>query len=169
MEYDWTTFTKKILIHTDREKLFSMAATRQGMESWFLRSCTYHRPDGTLIPPDERVAAGMRYRFLWYGYDDTVYENGTILQTDDNDLFEFTFNGNGQTDMKVRIIFTVMEKGTLVSLTQYNIPVDEVSKAHWHLGCMEGWTFYLANMKSVAEGGIDLRNKDEKIKGVINS
>jgi hypothetical protein len=34
---------------------------------------------------------------------------------------------------------------------------------------MEGWVFYLANLKSFPEGGIDLRNKNEKLKSVINS
>ena len=38
-----------------------------------------------------------------------------------------------------------------------------------NVGCKTGWTFYLANLKSLLEGGIDLRNKDELLKDVINS
>jgi len=37
------------------------------------------------------------------------------------------------------------------------------------VGCGEGWTFYLANLNSYLQGGIDLRNKNEKIQGVISS
>ena len=37
------------------------------------------------------------------------------------------------------------------------------------MGCLEGWTFYLTNLKSVIEGGLDLRNKNLDIKGVINA
>jgi hypothetical protein len=40
---------------------------------------------------------------------------------------------------------------------------------NYHLGCKTGWTFYLANLKSLMEGGIDLRNKNEKIQRVINA
>jgi hypothetical protein len=37
------------------------------------------------------------------------------------------------------------------------------------VGCGEGWTFYLTNLKSILEGGVDLRNKEMKLKNVINS
>ena len=52
---------------------------------------------------------------------------------------------------------------------QYNIPTDETGKTDYHIGCREGWVFYLANLKSIQEGGIDLRNKNPGIKKVINS
>ena len=58
---------------------------------------------------------------------------------------------------------------TIVELTQDNIPPDDNPATNLHIGCGEGWTFYLANLKSYLEGGIDLRNKNEKIQGVINS
>ncbi|MNF09593.1 hypothetical protein D3C80_2102910 [compost metagenome] len=61
------------------------------------------------------------------------------------------------------------EGETVVEITQSEIPTDERSKVYYHLGCSEGWTFYLANLKSVAEGGLDLRNKNEKIKRVVSS
>ena len=30
---------------------------------------------------------------------------------------------------------------------------DDASRANYHLGCLTGWTFYLANLKSILEGG----------------
>jgi hypothetical protein len=56
----------------------------------------------------------------------------------------------------------------IVVLTQEIIPVDEDSMKNFFVGCGEGWTFYLTNLKSIIEGGIDLRNKDTEIKKVIN-
>jgi hypothetical protein len=56
-----------------------------------------------------------------------------------------------------------------VELVQENIPDDESGKLTWHVGCKTGWTFYLANMKSLYEGGIDLRNKNENLQQVLNS
>jgi len=61
------------------------------------------------------------------------------------------------------------EGETIVELVQDNIPTDEQGMHYWHLGCKTGWTFYLANMKSLYEGGIDLRNRNEKLQEVINS
>ena len=37
------------------------------------------------------------------------------------------------------------------------------------LECGEGWAFYLTNLKSHLEGGIDLRNRNERITGVVNA
>ena len=61
------------------------------------------------------------------------------------------------------------EGETIVELVQDNIPDDEHGKQYWHIGCKTGWTFYFANMKSRYEGGIDLRNRNEKLQQVINS
>ena len=80
-------------------------------------------------------------------------------------MLVFTF----ATQMKVRIKIKTEEGENLVELEQYDIPVDEKGKTNFHIGCMEGWVFYLANLKSIVEGGIDLRNKNEKLKKVINS
>jgi len=58
---------------------------------------------------------------------------------------------------------------TIVELTQKNIPVDDASKKSIRLGCDSGWSFYLVNLKSIYEGGIDLRNKNEELSVLINN
>ena len=58
---------------------------------------------------------------------------------------------------------------TLVELTQKDIPVDELSKQEIRLGCHSGWSFYLVNLKSVYEGGLDLRNKDAHYRPMVNN
>lgn len=40
---------------------------------------------------------------------------------------------------------------------------------NYHIGCTKGWNFYLTNLKSLLEGGIDLRNRNKGLKEVINS
>ena len=57
--------------------------------------------------------------------------------------------------------------GQVVELTQSRIPDDENHGIY--VDCSYGWAFYLGNLKSVLEGGIDLRNKNVDIKNVINS
>jgi hypothetical protein len=57
----------------------------------------------------------------------------------------------------------------LVELTQKNIPTDENSKRNIRLGCHTGWSFYLVNLKSVYEGGLDLRNKNENTYPMVNN
>jgi hypothetical protein len=57
----------------------------------------------------------------------------------------------------------------IIQLTQENIPTDEESKINFYLGCQTGWTFYLTNLKSIFEGGKDLRNKNEGLTNMLNS
>jgi uncharacterized protein YndB with AHSA1/START domain len=169
MAQDWTSFTKSITVKTTPEKLYEAFATRSGMESWFLRSCIYKKADGTPLLPAQFAEAGDKYTWLWFGYGDDTVENGDVLQANGTNVFGFTFNTNGKNDMKVKVDFEE-EKGDMrVNLHQYNIPEGDESKAWYFVGCGEGWTFYLANLKSILEGGIDLRNKNEEIKKVVNS
>lgn len=37
-----------------------------------------------------------------------------------------------------------------------------------HIGYKTGWTFYLANLKSILEGGIDLRNRNPDAGEMLN-
>jgi len=105
------------------------------------------------------------YRWLWFGYGDDTVEYGTILEANGKDRFRFTFSGG--CIVTIRIIQEQNEM--LCELTQENIPLTEEGRVYYHIGCMKGWTFYLANLKSILEGGIDLRNKNEKLADVINA
>ncbi|HRD57380.1 MAG TPA: SRPBCC domain-containing protein [Ferruginibacter sp.] len=168
MAYDWTQFTKSITVKTTKEKLYHAFASRQGMEQWFLRQCEYKTGQGNFLEANECASSGIQYRWLWWGWSDDTVESGQVLQANGIDVFEFTFNANGKNNMNIKISLHAEGNEWRVSLHQYNIPIDEESKTMYHVGCGEGWTFYLTNLKSVMEGGIDLRNKDEKVKKVIN-
>jgi hypothetical protein len=57
----------------------------------------------------------------------------------------------------------------MVNLRQHKIPDDSNPATNLFVGCQLGWTFYLTNMKSIFEGGIDLRNQDIDFKNVVNA
>jgi uncharacterized protein YndB with AHSA1/START domain len=164
--FDWSRFSIRINIQSHSiEQLYRAWATKAGIEYWFLRMSEYSDPNGTLRSDDEPVQTGDTYRWRWFGYSDEVTETGEILDCNGTDFFKFRFGKAG--DCSVRIYPEQDE--LIVELLQDNIPTDDKAKENWHIGCKTGWTFYLANMKSMFEGGIDLRNKDERIQDVINS
>ena len=167
-DYDWTRFTLRINVDVAPEALYKAWVTRKGIESWFLRLSEYSRND-VLIGADDPVQQGDRYKWQWFGYPDSLVEYGKVLPANGKDFFEFTFGGPAGSPMHVSVAFRSEEGETIVELTQYNIAVDDRSKSNFHVGCMQGWTFYLANLKSIMEGGIDLRNKNEKLKRMMNS
>ncbi len=81
------------------------------------------------------------------------------------DMIRFSFAGT----CIVTLTLKKEQNETIVELEQQDLPLDETARVNYHLGCMTGWTFYMANLKSILEGGLDLRNKNEKIRKVINA
>ncbi len=164
-EFNWTTFTVRVPVNATTEKLYSCWATRAGMEYWFLRLSEYKKPDGSERGMDEQVEKGDTYRWLWHGWSDETVEHGEVLSCNGKDHFKFSFGKAGNCTVTIK-----KENGqNLVELRQDQIPDDEQGKQYWHTGCKTGWTFYLANLKSLLEGGIDLRNRDVSLGNVINS
>lgn len=162
---DWSRFTVRININAPLEKLYHAWATKTGMEFWFLRVSEYSKPDGTLRHANEFVEKGDRYKWLWHGYPDDTVEYGNILEANFSNLFKFSFGKAGI--CTVRIIKEQDEY--IVELQQDQIPTDDHGMQYYHLGCKTGWTFYLANMKSMYEGGIDLRNRKLRVQEMLNS
>ena len=164
--FDWSRFTVRINIKSNSiEQLYRAWATRGGIEYWFLRMSEYSKADGELRSADEPVQTGDTYRWRWFGYSDEVTETGEILDCNGTDFFKFRFGNAGNCSVH---IYPEQDE-LIVELLQDNIPTDDKAKEVWHIGCKTGWTFYLANMKSMFEGGIDLRNKNENIENVINA
>jgi hypothetical protein len=135
------------------------------MEHWFLRLSEYRKPDGTLRDGNEQVAVGDAYKWLWHGWGDETVEHGQVLACNGKDEFKFSFGKAGNCTVKIY----KEQNETIVELVQDEIPTDEQGRHYWHVGCKTGWTFYLANMKSLYEGGLDLRNKNVQIQHVLNA
>ena len=163
--YDWSRFTVRINVNAPVDKLYQGWVTREGIEYWFLRFSEYKKPDGTLRGNKEAVEKADTYKWRWYGYPDSVTEEGTVLEVNGKNFFKFSFGKAGTCSVTIK-----QEQGeTIVEMVQENIPTDEQSMHYYHVGCKTGWTFHFANMKSIFEGGIDLRNKNEKLQDMLTS
>ena len=163
--YDWSKFRLRINIDVPVELVYAAWTTRQGLESWFLRKALLFASNGEPRGIKESIQAADTYEWYWFGYPDTVLEKGNILEANGYDLLRFSFAGS----CIVTITIFTEEKETICELIQSQIPEDDASRVKFHLGCSNGWTFYLGNLKSILEGGIDLRNKNENLKVVVNS
>jgi uncharacterized protein YndB with AHSA1/START domain len=163
--YNWKQFTKRITIDAEPQKIFNAWSSQQGLESWFLRLAEFKKQDGILRRKDEDVQKGDQYKWLWFGYSDAIAEEKEILATNGTDELEFSFSGG----CIVRV--TVKKEGgeTICELQQTMTMDDESEQRYFFIECGKGWTFYMTNLKSILEGGIDLRNKNEEIQNVINA
>lgn len=161
--FDWTTFTRKIAIKARVSDLYDAWTKASEIEKWFLSKAVFSDTNNAPIARDQPIAKGFSYEWNWYLYDTT--EQGKITDTNGKDFIQFTFAGNCLVDIKL------YSQGdhVIVELTQKNIPTDDHSKQGIRLGCDTGWSFFLVNLKSVYEGGLDLRNKNNHFKGMINN
>ena len=142
------SFVKKIYIRATLEKLYGCWATQEGICSWFLREAVYRTEDGKQRGPDEKIQVGDRYTWRWFNWDGE--ESGEILEANGNDTLTFSFADF----CNVTVSLQREGEDILLTLEQSNIPTDEESKMNIHVGCSNGWTFWLANLKAYLEHGI---------------
>jgi uncharacterized protein YndB with AHSA1/START domain len=153
--HDWTKFTLTADFNTDARSIYKAWATPAGLESWFLRKAAFYTITGRLREPDEFILKEDTYEWLWHGFDDSALQKGQILEVNSIDFLKFTFTDDTVVSINIRSASGL----TILELTQENIKEDPDPNRNLFVQCQTGWTFYLANLKSIMEGGIDLRNK----------
>ena len=163
MARDWSKFTRRITVIAQTQTIYDAWAVPSQIERWFLRSAEYVGFDGKPKDRDVAVEASDAYLWRWHGYLDDVNERGIVAEANGVDRFAFTFTS----DCLVTVTIKEESTETVVELTQSRIPDDPNHGIY--VDCSYGWAFYLGNLKSVIEGGIDLRNKNVDIQNVVNS
>ena len=161
-DYDWTTFTRRIAVKSKIETIYKAWTTPSEIEKWFLSKADFYENDN-LIERETSIKENLSYKWYWYLYDGVG--EGKVTKTNGKDHLQFTFAGDCLVDIKL----SEYKDMVIVELCQKNIPTDDESKRGIRLGCDFGWFFYLVNLKSIYEGGLDLRNKDQELKGMLNN
>ncbi|MBL4715437.1 MAG: hypothetical protein COC01_07910 [Bacteroidetes bacterium] len=161
--FNWTTFTKRIAVKAELSDIYDAWSKPSEIEKWFLSNANYFDENTNAIERESNIKKDDTYEWSWYLYE--IVEKGKIIEANGKDFLQFTFAGECLVDIKLS-----QQNGyVVVELTQKNIPIDDESKEGIRLGCDSGWSFFLMNLKSVYEGGLDLRNKDADLKGMINN
>ena len=162
---DWTKFVKRIVIESSIEEVYRSWATQSSIETWFLEKANF-RNENQDRTSNELFQKGDNFKWKWNNWD-TIFE-GKILEANGEDLLSFTFGAGGL----VHIQLKELGKATELCLTQEEIPTDDDNKMDQFVGCSNGWTFWLTNLKAFLEHGITLHatnlNQDET-KNLVNS
>lgn len=151
----WTSFKVTGDYNTDIRSLYEAWATTKGLEKWFLRQADFFTVPRRKREPEEFILKEDTYEWYWHGYGDDTVEKGVILEANGTDTIKFTFAG----ESIVTVTMYSRNGVSIIELTQENIPIENDPSKNLYVQCQLGWTFYLANLKSVIEGGLDLRNK----------
>jgi len=159
-ENNWTKFTVTADFNTDVMSIYKAWTTPEGLESWFLRKANFYTITGRKRGPEEPILKEDTYEWYWHGFDDKTVEKGQMLEVNSIDFLKFTFSDESIVSVSITNKYGL----TIVELTQENIKEEPDPSKNLFVQCQVGWTFYLANLKSVIEGGIDLRNKRMEVR-----
>ena len=149
---DWSQFTKRIHIKASTEKVYACWTTRKELETWFLRTAHYYDTHNQLRDEEAEAQKGDKYLWEWHNWEGE--ERGELTEANGTDMLAFEF-----AEGTVRVSLSQDRNMTLVSLHQFDIPTDEDSRMRYFVGCSNGWTFWLANLKSYLEHGILLHER----------
>ncbi|HET6255002.1 MAG TPA: hypothetical protein VFE32_13055 [Puia sp.] len=164
MNNNWSEFKLRINTTAPIEKAYVALSTPGGLESWFLRRAEL-TSGGKSRQPGEQIQKGDEYSFQFHGYPDSKSHTGRWLGADGKSVVSFTFSQ----ELPVTISLYRECDETIVELVEAFDPTDEgVARSHY-LGNMKGWIFYLVNLKSVLEGGLDLRNRKVELQNVLTA
>ncbi|HEY2582678.1 MAG TPA: SRPBCC domain-containing protein [Mucilaginibacter sp.] len=151
----WTSFKVTGDYNTDIRSLYEAWATPAGLQKWFLRQADFFTILRRKREPEEFILKEDTYEWYWHGYNDDTVEKGEILQANGTDTIKFTFAGKSIVTVNIYSRNGV----SIIELLQGDIPIEKDPSKNLFVQCQLGWTFYLTNLKSVIEGGLDLRNK----------
>ena len=151
VDYSWEEFTRVKKIKASMQDIYNAWTSSKDIEGWFLKTAKYWDKEGRERDENERIQTGDTYEWTWYGYDGK--EENRIIEANGKDRIVFGFADVCTVTVNIK----PWKHGHEVELVQSGIPLDEKAKVNWHMGCSVGWAIYLMNLKSILEGGLDLR------------
>ncbi|GGA85820.1 SRPBCC family protein [Puia dinghuensis] len=160
---DFSQFKLRVNVRTSVENAYRAWASASGLDSWFLGKVTFTDEAGAARSGDSLAQGGDEYACYFYRHPETMAIKGKVLKANGRNLFSFSFSKG----CPVTISIYTEQNETIVELIESNLPTDEETMRKHYVGDSKGWIFYLTNLKSVLEGGLDLRNKNADIVNVI--
>ncbi|WP_160717832.1 SRPBCC family protein [Chitinophaga solisilvae] len=159
---DFSQFKLRVNIKTPVENVYKAWATSAGLTSWFA-AASFTDEDGNIRPADAPAQTNDHYRLQLSCEGVDAHGTGKVLQANGKNIFSFTFSKGCPVSISI-----YPEHGeTIVELFESKLPTDSDTIQRHYVGDSKGWIFFLTNLKSVLEGGLDLRNKNEAIGNVI--
>ncbi|MDH3892673.1 MAG: SRPBCC domain-containing protein [candidate division Zixibacteria bacterium] len=143
-KHDWSQFSMRVVIKAAPSRVYKAWTEGKELAKWFP------------VKAEFEARKGGRVYFEWLG-DDKL--DTTVLAVRKNSLVRFPFGSKGE---KVEVKINKLGRGSICELRQYDMKTTEEMKWSMHMGCRDGWTFFLANLKCYLEHGIDLRTTDPK-------
>ena len=148
--YDWSQFHVRMYYLAPLAEVFRCFSTADGLESFFVYNAQHLSADGIRRASDESVQSGDSY---YWTYVHDFEHGGMYTRIELNRLVQFTFGS-----MMVDIHFREIDGATEVDLHQKNCATKDPDRTWQHVNCRSCWIYFLTNLRSVLDGGSDVRD-----------
>lgn len=174
---DWLGFTQAVHVHASQAAVWRLISTCEGLERWFLTRAEAFTSDGRPWPRDRVLEPEQKLRLVWKtpGECDArgacvpteVKEDDVVLAVEAPQRLRISwYQDRGWVD--IRLLPRRDGRLTVELQQRMHHTRDFPFLERVYVGCRQGWTFFLANLKSVAEGGADLREQAPDRNDLIN-
>lgn len=148
--FNLSEFHHSIYLHSHLSEVYHYVASADGICRWFMGKAEYIDSDGNILNAADSARKDDTFRWHWLNKDLSI--KGRILEAKNNELFSFTFGTSFE------VTFTLRKHNGRVLLTLHQKYAAGSGKNDFaHINCCTCWVFFLTNLKSVLEHGIDLR------------
>ncbi len=151
--FNWNEFTHGIYLNAPVGKVYEYIATASGITKWFVGEAKYYYKNLNIRLGKEWSVKGDSFLWKWMNKDFEL--KGLVTESRSDRTFGFTFSPL----YFVTISLAPEGDKTKLTLKQEYQPGSEKDEFNF-LNCCTCWVFFLTNLKSVAENGIDLREKE---------
>lgn len=154
-------FHHSILLNRTTDEVFSMFGMAGGLEQWFQGEAVYTAKDNGLRKRGKPIQNRDSFYWKWLAKDFSL--PGMVLDVSPGKSAEFTFGSLFNIKMSV----SSQNGRTLFTIEQWYI--NGVQKNDFaYINCCTCWVFFLTNLKSVLEHGIDLRETGSTDEALVN-
>lgn len=159
--FNWNKFSHGIYLNAPVEKIFVFIATASGIAKWFIGKAKYYYKNSNIRLGNEFACKGDS--FLWNWLNKDLELKGMITESIENKIFQFTFSP------LYLVSINLHSEGNKTRLTLTHEYQDSSVRDDFnYINCCTCWVFFLTNLKSVVEYGIDLRETEVNDEMLIN-
>lgn len=159
--FNMNSFTHGIYLNAPAEDVYELIATPSGIIRWFMGKAKYYYKDMNIRLGNEFAEKGDSFLWTWLNKDFEL--KGIVTDSIKNKVFEFTFSPL----YIVTIKLSPEADKTKLTLTQ-EYQESAVKNDFNYINCCTSWVFFLTNLKSVIENGIDLREAEVRDEMLVN-
>ena len=146
-------FSHAILLNSSIDDVFKLIATSEGICKWFMGTAKNIALNGKERNNIEIVQTSDEYEWQWLKKN--LKLKGRILEVKNPNIIRFTFS-----PLYIVTINLSEDNNRVKLILEQECTKDFNGDSFNYFNCCVCWVFFLTNLKSVIENGIDLRETE---------